>query len=59
VKLNGAEGISLALIPLPGANTIQIAMNFTSGSMKSKKRFRRIKSLYRLRQVEIRAQSGQ
>ena len=28
VKLNGAEGISLALLPLPGANTIQIADEF-------------------------------
>jgi multidrug efflux pump len=28
VKLNGAEGISLALIPLPGANTISIADEF-------------------------------
>jgi multidrug efflux pump len=28
VKLNGAEGISLALIPLPGANTIDIADEF-------------------------------
>ena len=28
VKLNGAEGISLALIPLPGANTIEIADEF-------------------------------
>ncbi len=28
VKLNGAEGISLALIPLPGANHIQIADEF-------------------------------
>ncbi|HTX89460.1 MAG TPA: efflux RND transporter permease subunit [Bacteroidales bacterium] len=28
VKLNGAEGISLALIPLPGANDIQIADEF-------------------------------
>jgi hydrophobe/amphiphile efflux-1 (HAE1) family protein len=28
VKLNGAEGINLALLPLPGANTIQIADEF-------------------------------
>ncbi len=28
VKLNGSEGISLALIPLPGANTIAIADEF-------------------------------
>ena len=28
VKLNGADGISLALLPLPGANTIQIADEF-------------------------------
>jgi multidrug efflux pump len=28
VKLNGAEGIMLALIPLPGANTIDIANEF-------------------------------
>jgi hydrophobe/amphiphile efflux-1 (HAE1) family protein len=28
VKLNGAEGIMLALIPLPGANTIDIADEF-------------------------------
>ena len=28
VKLNGAEGIMLALIPLPGANTIEIADEF-------------------------------
>jgi hydrophobe/amphiphile efflux-1 (HAE1) family protein len=28
VKLNGGEGISLALIPLPGANTIEIADEF-------------------------------
>ena len=28
VKLNGAEGINLALIPLPGANTIDIANEF-------------------------------
>jgi hydrophobe/amphiphile efflux-1 (HAE1) family protein len=28
VKLNGAEGISLALLPLPGANTIEIADEF-------------------------------
>lgn len=28
VKLNGADGISLALIPLPGANAIQIADEF-------------------------------
>jgi hydrophobe/amphiphile efflux-1 (HAE1) family protein len=28
VKLNGAEGISLALIPMPGANTIEIADEF-------------------------------
>jgi multidrug efflux pump len=28
VKLNGADGISLALIPLPGANTINIADEF-------------------------------
>jgi hydrophobe/amphiphile efflux-1 (HAE1) family protein len=28
VKLNGAEGINLALIPLPGANTITIADEF-------------------------------
>ena len=28
VKLNGAEGISLALIPLPGANHIEIADEF-------------------------------
>ncbi len=28
VKLNGSEGISLALIPLPGANTISIADEF-------------------------------
>ncbi|MDD5673829.1 MAG: efflux RND transporter permease subunit [Chitinivibrionales bacterium] len=28
VKLNGAEGINLALIPLPGANTIEIADEF-------------------------------
>ena len=28
VKLNGAEGISLALIPLPGANDIEVANEF-------------------------------
>ena len=28
VKLNGAEGIMLALVPLPGANTIDIANEF-------------------------------
>jgi hydrophobe/amphiphile efflux-1 (HAE1) family protein len=28
VKLNGADGISLALLPLPGANTIEIANEF-------------------------------
>ncbi|MCX6250237.1 MAG: efflux RND transporter permease subunit [Bacteroidetes bacterium] len=28
VKLNGAEGISLALVPLPGANHIEIANEF-------------------------------
>jgi len=28
IKLNGAEGIFLALLPLPGANTIQIADEF-------------------------------
>jgi multidrug efflux pump len=28
VKLNGAEGISLAIIPLPGANAIEIADEF-------------------------------
>jgi len=28
VKLNGADGISLAIIPLPGANAIQIADEF-------------------------------
>ena len=28
VKLNGTEGISLALLPLPGANTIDIANEF-------------------------------
>jgi multidrug efflux pump len=28
IKLNGADGISLALIPLPGANTIEIADEF-------------------------------
>jgi hydrophobe/amphiphile efflux-1 (HAE1) family protein len=28
VKLNGAEGINLAIIPLPGANTIEIADEF-------------------------------
>jgi len=37
VKLNGAEGISLALIPLPGANHVEIADEFY-------KRFEEIKN---------------
>jgi multidrug efflux pump len=46
VKLNGSDGISLALIPLPGANTIAIADEFYKRFNEIKKNLPQGLSLY-------------
>ena len=60
IKFNGADGIFVALLPLPGANTIQIADEFYKRFDRNKKESSAGAEIgHRLRQIEVRAGFGE